>query len=274
VTDYYQALGVSSNATQSDIKAAYKKLSLRHHPDLHLHKGDKAGDAQHDIQASINVAYSVLSDPGKRAEYDRSRAPVSGGFNWQQQSGFRQAGFDVNFGDLFNSFNDIFSRNIYPEVASEDIYISRTVAMQGGKITLSTRNTLVNCGVCNGRGFRSSRKCRMCKGTGQFTVRRKLSPVMFEFIQSTCGHCGGTGVVGEECKKCDGAGVYQATFFVKIPPGMREGDRMFMRSGKSGLERDIILRIHVRHGASESGLGKGWHKEPDGHSRARKYGRA
>ncbi len=230
--DYYGILGVPRNASEAEIKSAYRKLAMKYHPDRN--PGNKEAEEQF---RRINSAYEVLSDAKKRQMYDRfGEAGVSGpgggpgpGAGGPFGGGFG-AGVDVNdvFGDLFESFfgggaarggrtqrrgNDL---KYEVEVTLEDAFSGTQLPLRFDKVT--------TCETCRGTGARAGsgvKRCPQCRGSG----RVQMSQGFFSMSQ-TCPNCGGEGqIVENPCKDCRGAGRVrrQAKLTVKIPPGIYDG---------------------------------------------------
>ncbi|MGB9768785.1 MAG: DnaJ domain-containing protein, partial [Dictyoglomus turgidum] len=237
--DYYEILGVPRNATQDEIKQAYRRLVRQYHPDLNKDPG-----AQEKFK-EINEAYEVLSDPQKRAQYDQfgSVGDFSGYGDFQgnwQPGGFDFGDLGRNFEDIFESFfgdsifGDLFGRRREREKAPRkgqdlryDINITLEEAAFGGnKEIYITR--LETCPTCKGTGVEpgtSPIKCDMCNGTGQ--VRNMRQTPFGQFVQiTTCPKCHGTGqIITNPCHECHGTGKVRKKRKIefKIPAGVDEG---------------------------------------------------
>ncbi len=253
--DYYEVLGVSRNATQEEIKKAYRRLARKYHPDLN--PGDKTAEEKF---KEIQEAYEVLSDPKKRAEYDkygtvggRSYSPPPGG-----ETGFE--GFDFSgFGDFSfeDIFSDLFSRKTRTEEGprrGEDLTYTLTIpfeeAVKGGIITIKVRR-MDRCPHCGGTGVEPGSRptpCPNCGGTGKVQVSRGY----FKFA-TVCPVCHGTGVLpGQKCRVCNGEGrVYkEETIKVRIPPGVKDGGRLRIPGKgnvgpKGGPPGDLYIIVNV-----------------------------
>jgi len=223
--NYYQILGVSENATQVEIKRAYKRLAMKYHP-------DRVGDdkEKHEKFKEIQNAYSVLSDEAKRAQYDRfGEAGVNagpGGFG----GGFH-GGFQGDFGDIFGDiFNDVFGggargrpqrgRDIQVHV---ELSLEEAVFGTSKEIHIATR---VPCSYCEGTGSEdgNTQTCETCGGHG----RVRLQQGMFS-VQQTCPRCQGSGrMYINPCQHCGGEGRRQETrkLAIKVPAGVDTGDRI------------------------------------------------
>jgi molecular chaperone DnaJ len=240
-TDYYELLGVKRNAPLKEIRASYRKLARKYHPDLN--PGDKSAEEKF---KQIQEAYEVLSDPKKRQMYDRlgfyaenyPGGPPPGGPPSGQNVQFDFGGFD--FGDVGGapSFRDLFGQFFRGARAAthaaerpergEDLEYQVRIgfwdAVRGGvrKITISR---LAACQVCRGSGVAGGSKttCPTCGGSGRVT--QSAGAMRF---QITCGACGGTGKAGSLCRACGGEGrVTEAeTIDVRIPAGVGTGSRV------------------------------------------------
>lgn len=212
--DYYKILNVSRDATQDEIKKAFRKLARKYHPDLN--PGDKSAEERF---KEINEAYAVLSDPQKRKEYDDYGTTFEG-FEGFKNYDFKET-FDFGdiFGDLFSSF-----RRGSSYLKGEDIYVGIELTMEEafkGVTKPITYSRYVNCEACNGTGAENHDKCAKCNGSGSL----KISKGFFRMSQS-CPECGGTGIKhSTSCKRCMGKGkiLQTETLNVKIPAGVDNG---------------------------------------------------
>jgi len=252
--DYYQILGVPRNATEKEIKAAYRKLARKYHPDVN--PGDKQAEEKF---KEINEAYQVLSDPEKRAAYDRY------GEQWQAYQRMREQygeGFEPgSFGAPFDlgDFGEFIEQLLRgggvggglrvqraPRDIEQTLEISLHEAIHGGTRTIQI-GMEEPCPTCGGTGVapESRRTCRACGGTG----RRRFG--MFG-LEMHCDECEGTGVVGAPCPTCRGSGVVvrTRTLTVNIPPGVAEGQRLRLAGegapGADGARGDLYLRLKIK----------------------------
>ena len=246
--DYYEILGVDKSASDQEIKKAFRRVAMKHHPDRNSDKSseEKFKEAQE--------AYEVLGDGDKKAAYDRfGHAGVDG--NSGGGGGFDGAGFGDAFGDIFG---DIFGggggRRSGPARGADlryDLQLDLEDAVKGKTIKIDVPTT-VHCDTCDGTGARpgtSPVTCNTCGGTGQV----RMSQGFFS-VQQTCPQCGGRGqIITDPCTDCHGRGVKQEhkTLSVKIPPGVDTGDRIRL-SGKGeagpngGPVGDLYVQVHVR----------------------------
>ena len=272
--DYYELLGVSRKAPVKEIRAAYRKLARKYHPDLN--PGDKSAEEKF---KQIQEAYEVLSDAKKRQTYDQFGFNVPGpggvppqgtgyggaspedihfdfgGFDFGGASGAGGAGGSTSFRDLFSQF---FRGANAAQTAQEhepgtdleyQIEITFGEAMHGTVKKLSFTRLDV-CNVCHGAGVApgDEKVCPTCGGSGQVTqVSGKMR------FQITCSRCGGTGKLHTMCRTCGGEGRVPKveTLDVRIPPGAQTGSRVRVAGrGNSGLHGgppgDLYIIIQVQ----------------------------
>lgn len=227
--DYYELLGVKKDASQQEIKKAYRKLARKYHPDVN--PGDKASEQKF---KEINEAYEILGDAKKREQYDQfGKAGFEGvhGFD-----GFDARGFEGGFGgaeDIFSDFLGGFQQRERPAAGADLITalsISLEEAYKGVTKTISLRRE-VTCTQCGGSGAEESQICSTCKGSGAIRQGRG-----FFNMSQPCPSCGGRGkIITKACKACGGNGSIMAdeSLNVKIPPGADTGTRLKL-SGKGG----------------------------------------
>ena len=238
--DYYEVLGVNRDASADDVKRAYRTLARKHHPDV---AHDKA-DAEHRFK-DINEAYEVLSDPQKRAQYDRF-GTVSGpgsnggdfGFNGFGPQGFGDI-FDMFFGDMRNPQ----ARRNGPQRGSDlryDLEITLEEAFSGTTKEIQFSH-LAQCDACKGSGAQPGTlvvSCDRCSGTG-ITRSVRQTPLGQFVTQAACTQCGGEGtVVSQPCTVCHGRGrrEIERKLTVKVPAGVDDGSRIRIGgNGEAGI---------------------------------------
>lgn len=268
--DYYEVLGVPKDASEADIKKAFRKLAIKYHPD----KNRDNPKAAEEKFKEINEAYSVLSDKNKRAQYDQFGMDAFqngnasgagqgfggfGGFGGFSQGGFSQGGFG-GFGDIFDSFfgGQGSRQSNGPERGADlrfDVDISFKQAAFGTEMEIQVPKDEI-CDHCHGEGAEPGSKvdtCPVCHGTGQQRVVQN-TPFGQMVNVRTCSHCGGTGkVIHEKCKKCHGEGKVNVRkkLQIKIPGGVDNGSRLRVAGeGEAGVRGggygDLYVYIFVR----------------------------
>jgi molecular chaperone DnaJ len=255
--DYYEVLGVARDASEQDIKSAYRKLALKFHPDRN--PGDKAAE---DSFKEAAEAYSVLADTDKRHMYDR--------FGHAGLGGAATGGFDPNvftgFEDILGGLGDVFGlgdifggggagrRRGGPQRGSDlryDLEISFEESARGAETTLQIPRQDA-CDACGGNGAAPGSKptpCPQCQGRGQLRYQQG-----FFTVARTCGNCRGGGtIVTKPCQTCRGAGRIQKEhkLTVRIPAGIATGQRLRLASeGEAGLAGgppgDLYVVVHVQ----------------------------
>jgi molecular chaperone DnaJ len=256
--DYYEVLGVAKNATEEDIKKAYRKLAMKHHPDRN--QGDGAKKAEEQFKEA-KEAYEMLSDAQKRAAYDQyghaGVDPNMGAGRGAGPEGF--GGFAEAFGDIFG---DIFGgqgggrrgggQQVY---RGSDLSYAMEITLEEaarGKETQIRIPSWENCETCGGSGAKpgtSAKTCGSCGGSGTVHMRQG-----FFSIQQTCPHCHGSGkIIPDPCMTCNGQGKVkkQKTLEVKIPAGINEGMRIRSAgNGEPGVNGgpagDLYIEIRIK----------------------------
>lgn len=249
MSDYYETLGVSRNASQDEIKNAYRKLARKLHPDV-------AGPEHEEEFKEVSAAYDVLGNPDKRKQYDLGGSGFGSGF-----SGFGGASAsNFGFADILNEFFSAASGSGGPTPRGgrgSDILTTIDVTLQD--VAFGTEqeikiNTFVKCGTCKGTCCKpgtSPKTCATCGGTGsvQRMARSFLGQVM---TTAPCGDCKGHGTIIESpCTDCSGEGRVRATRKIKveIPAGVESGTRIRL-SGEGevgpagGPAGDLYVEIH------------------------------
>lgn len=238
--DYYEILGVPKGASQDEIKKAYRKLAMQHHPDKH---GGHNKEAEAKFK-EINEAYDVLRDDQKRAAYDQfGHAAFENGGNG---AGFGGFDFASGFGDIFEEmFGEILGGGRRPGSAQQnlrgadlryDLTISLDEAFRGVKKNIKIF-THATCEECKGQGAApgtSPSTCEACQGHGRVRAQQG-----FFTIERTCPTCQGAGrVIKDPCKKCMGVGRVrkERTLAVSVPAGVVEGSRIRLTGeGEAGM---------------------------------------
>ncbi|MBI2099420.1 molecular chaperone DnaJ [Candidatus Uhrbacteria bacterium] len=260
--DYYKTLGVGREATDDEIKKAFRRLAHEHHP-------DKGGNQ--DKFKEINEAYQVLGDAKKRKQYDQYGTAFDqngqGGFSGFE--GFGGMGGGINMEDLGDILGNMFSGGFSSSRGGtgtktrskrgRDIEMNMTIDLMDAVTGTEREVELykeIACEECDGAGKEPNTEmitCKTCGGAGQV---RQSSRTIFGMMQSvvTCSDCGGLGSKPkEECKKCGGTGVAKGTkkFLVKIPAGVDDGGTMRVPGGgeagiRGGSAGDLYINIEVR----------------------------
>lgn len=249
--DYYDVLGINRDASADEIKKAYRRLAMKHHPDRNPDSKDSGEKFK-----ELSEAYEILSEPQKRAAYDRHGHagvdPSMGGAGAQGFDGFSDAFSDI-FGDIFGGGGGRGGRsNVYRGADLRyNLEISLEEAARGSDKTIRIP-TVEECGTCHGNGAKPGTQpqtCPTCGGAGQVRIQQG-----FFSIQQTCPKCHGTGrFVPTPCTSCGGAGRVKSnkTLEVKIPAGIDEGMRLrHAGHGEPGVNGgpagDLYVEIHIR----------------------------
>ena len=246
--DYYEILGVPRNASDSDLKKAYRRLAMKHHPDRNPGEADCIR-----LFKEVKEAYEVLSDAGKRAAYDQfGHAGLESHFG----NGRAQGGF----GDIFEDiFSDIFgSRGGHRSYRGADLKLDVELSLEEAVFGVEKQlevPTQVTCKGCQGTGSAPGsepKTCHTCGGIGQVRIQQG-----FFSVQQTCPRCRGTGkIIVNPCVVCHGRGSTEEvqTVEVKIPPGIDTGDRIRLPGhGQAGMQGgtpgDLYVQVQVRQHA-------------------------
>lgn len=253
--DYYEVLGVDKNASEEDIKRAFKKSALKYHPD----RNPDNKEAEEKFK-EINEAYQVLSDSEKRQRYDQfgtadfNGQGFGGGFDGFDFGGF--GGFGDIFSDIFGGGFSSRGKNAPRKGADLEynLNLSFEEAVFGCEKEISvTRKE--RCETCSGTGAKpgtSAKTCSKCSGTGQIRVQRN-TPLGTIATQSTCDMCGGKGkIIDEPCTSCRGTGKERKTrkVSINIPAGVDTGNVMPLRGQgeigeNGGPPGDLYINIRV-----------------------------
>ena len=254
-TDYYDLLGINKNASDAEIKSAYRKMAMKYHPDRN--QGDKQAEEKF---KEINKAYEVLKDPQKKAAYDQYGSSAfennmggAGGFN-------SSGGFDFNFtgGGFSDIFSDIFSdfmgggRSATKSGKGQDLRYDMSITLEeafnGIKKNISFRRN-GKCKHCSGSGGDKVSTCSNCRGSGFVNIRHG-----FFINQQVCPDCNGTGrKVQNPCSYCNGTGieVESKNLEVQIPSGVDNGTKLRISGeGEAGFagssSGDLFIYIMIK----------------------------
>jgi molecular chaperone DnaJ len=246
--DFYEVLEVNRNASDAEIKKAYRRLAVKFHPDKN--PGDKQAE---DKFKELSEAYEALSDPQKRAQYDQfGHAGMGGG-------GFSSGGFGAGtpFGDIFGDiFGDVFgTRPRGRGRRGDDLQYTMEITFEEAAFGIEKSVEIPyakRCEPCNGSGAKAGTEpkvCPTCRGAGQVRFQQG-----FFSVSKTCSQCNGEGkVVESPCPECRGAGTIRdrKTISVKVPPGVESGIRLKLsgeggQGTKGGTNGDLYVVISVR----------------------------
>ena len=256
--DYYEVLGVSKKASNSEIKKAFRTLARKYHPDKN--PGDEEAEA---LFKEVQEAYAILSNEEQRRQYDTfgHNRPDGNPFG----SGFQ--GVNINFEDLFSGsgFDSVFSEifgggnSRRREKRGNDLLMRHSISFQSmfnGSEEESDIESLIQCSECSGSGAKSKEGvsiCRTCDGHGRITQTQRIGPFLQESV-TDCPNCRGTGrVVTDPCSSCRGDGRIkkERTIRFSVPAGISHGTRMRMQgqgeptSGNSGPPGHLYIEISV-----------------------------
>ncbi len=271
--DYYEVLGVNKNATDEELKKAYRKLAKKYHPDANP---DNKKEAEAKFK-EVNEAYENLSDPQKRKMYDQfghdgpqGFGGAGGPFGQGGYYSYTSSGFDGfgDFGDLGDIFSSFFgggfggrssSRQSRGPRKGADLNLNMEISFEEAFLGVEKEiviNRNEKCNVCNGTGAKpgtSVTKCTVCNGTGQ--VRQVQNTILGQVqTTKTCSNCHGTGeVIKEVCENCKGKGYVrkQPKIKVKIPAGIDNNQTVVLREEgepgeKGGPKGDLYITIRIR----------------------------
>ena len=252
--DYYEILGINRDATEDEIKKAYRKLAMKYHPD----RNPDNPKAEEQFKEAKN-AYEILSDTQKRSAYDQfghAGVEQQGGMGGGQGAGGFGDAFSDIFGDIFGGGRGGGGRsNVY---RGADLRYNLEISLEDAARGSETRiriPTMEECDICNGSGAKKGtepKTCPTCNGHGQVRMQQG-----FFSIQQTCPKCHGTGsFIADPCLACNGSGRIKKhkTLSVKIPAGIDEGDRIRLSGeGEHGVNGgppgDLYVQIHLKpHG--------------------------
>ncbi|MBE7074053.1 MAG: molecular chaperone DnaJ [Clostridiales bacterium] len=256
--DYYGVLGVDKNASDDEIKSAYRRLAKKYHPDL-----NKTEEAANKFK-EINEAYEVLGDSKKRANYDQFGSADGNPFGQGGGAGFGDffsgggsGGFGDFFSDIFSAFGG--ARGSAQNIKGEDVNLSITLDFEeacfGCEKTINVNKT-DKCQTCHGTGAKNGTEfstCSECGGSGR--VRFQQNTIFGTTIrEGACPKCNGTGkMIKEKCSDCNGYGIKrtQKAVNVKFPAGIDGGQTLRMRGEgnapkNGGMNGDLNIKVSVR----------------------------
>lgn len=269
--DFYEILGISKDASDAEIKKAYRKAAMKYHPDKFSGASDAEKKEAEDKFKEINEAYQVLSDPNKKAQYDQfgHAAFENGGAGAGGFGGFGGAGGFGGFEDLGDIFGSFFggsggfggfggSQKRGPEPGDDlryNLELTLEEAAKGVEKTLKYKR-VGKCPSCNGTGAEKGSKmtkCSKCNGTGTITANQRTVFGTFQTTQE-CDACHGKGEIPEhKCKKCGGTGVATEVVekTIKIPAGIDDGQKLRLSgmgnaSTEGGPNGDLYVYITVK----------------------------
>ena len=255
--DFYEVLGVSREASEDEMKKAYRKLAMAYHPDRN--QGDKEAEAKF---KELNEAYDVLKDAEKRAAYDRfGHAAFEGGGGPGGGGGGGNpfgAGFEDIFEEMFGRFGGGGGRGRQRQASGRGADLRTTVEISLEEAFAGTKSTVrvpssISCEACNGTGAEAgstaAQTCPTCQGAGKVRAQQG-----FFLIERTCPTCSSQGkIIKNPCKVCQGAGRVQRdrNLSVSIPAGVEDGTRIRLAGeGEAGLRGapagDLYVDIGIR----------------------------
>ena len=247
--DYYETLGISKDASEAEIKKAFRSKAREHHPD----KNAGSSKAEEEFKA-VNEAYEVLKDPNKKAAYDQygHAAFENGGFGNAGGGGDFSSAFSDVFEDLFGDFMGGSSRrgSTSSSTRGSDLRYNMTISLEEaykGKATTITVPSSVKCEQCSGTGGKDGAQpapCPTCGGMGKVRAQQG-----FFTVERTCPTCSGRGQMNKNpCRFCSGAGTTQKNknLSVNIPPGVETGTRIRLSGeGEAGMQNGPAGDLYI-----------------------------
>ncbi|MFI3229258.1 MAG: molecular chaperone DnaJ [Bacillota bacterium] len=269
--NYYETLGVEKNASDAELKSAYRKQAKKYHPDLFATAGAKEkADAEAKFK-DVQHAYEVLSDGNKRATYDQfgTEDPQQnggfggGGFGGGGFSGFGGGGFNDIFGDIFGSAfgggGGGSSRGRTSARQGDDIEVTLNLTFKEACFGVEkdiSYSRIEKCGSCNGTGAKNGselKTCSKCGGSGRIVVNQRTVLGMMQ-SERACDMCGGSGkIIVDKCHECNGKGKQRKnrTTKIKIPAGVDNGQMLTVQGGgnagtNGGSNGNLIIVFRVQ----------------------------
>lgn len=250
--NFYEILGVNKNSTQEDIKKAWRKLSLKYHPDRQAGKSDNEKREAAEKMKNINEAYDTLSKPDKRIIYDRGGEfsenpfgadPFAGGNPFEDfANSFFGRGFAGDYeGQQFDSEKQPNKKDFFPEGSDVIIHLKNKLNIDdllSGKTVAITYTKQVRCHQCHGVGGTGKMTCPYCHGTG-YEIKSKVVGGNFYQTTEICMHCGGKGFKFEKkCDTCHGSGLEPkiVNASIKIKPGEFSKLKVFNNNGSESRD--------------------------------------
>jgi len=248
--DYYEVLGIARDATDEEIRRAFRKLAFKYHPDHNREDGAA------DRFKEVNEAYEVLSDPEKRSAYDHFGHSGAEGFFGRGFEGFDFGGL----GDIFDAFfGGAATATRQAPQRGADLNYGVTISFEEAAFGCEKEiniSRIESCSLCQGVGSKPGSqpsRCPQCNGSGQ--VRRVQQSIFGRFVSTaTCSQCRGEGrIITEPCPQCQGTGreKRQRTILVKIPPGVDDGSQIRLRGeghagAKGGSTGNLYITLSVK----------------------------
>ena len=251
-TKLYDVLGVKPDASEDEIKRAYRKLALKYHPDKNAGMEDKFKE--------INAANEILSDPERRKHYDLHGEDMKGANNIDLSEIFKSmfGGMPGMGGMGFDTFFGNPQRAQKPKMKAVQIEHVLNLTLEelyrGESFDLKTKVNDI-CDKCDGKGGKKVIKCSQCSGSGMTTEHKQLAPGMFQQINNVCKKCNGEGSIvseSDKCDKCKGNKLVtkEKVVDVEVIPGMANGENIvFSRQGNKvidGDQGDIVVKINEK----------------------------
>jgi len=248
--DYYEVLGVDKNASETELKKAYRKLAKEHHPDMN--SGNKDSEMKF---KEINEAYEVLGDAQKKAKYDQyGHSGIDPNFG----SGFHNSGFGGFGADIFESVFSGFGNNVNNSRKGENLNTTVEINFEDAISDINQEITFDRfevCNSCQGSGAKdeaSISTCKHCNGKGQIQIVKNMPFGQFTSVQP-CNVCHGKGkTILNFCKSCNGQGKVKKNMKinVKIPAGINDGQTILLKGegnpSINGSAGDLYIQIRIK----------------------------